>query len=177
MLIAPPLELPNNAEVNRCKYYNKKNIKVKNASMRCILTGILFYVILGLVRGVKRVAHRITYQLPCAMAVQEKRQYPRIFYNTPLHCKIRGQTKYADTAIDDISLGGLSFTYDSFIPPHTYLMLEFCVRKNMLSPIGRIVWTNSMPYAHKYRCGVEFSEINQESRHYLKDLFTLEQSA
>jgi len=111
------------------------------------------------------------------MGMIEKRRYGRIYFKTPLHCKIRGETKGAYTVTEDLSPGGMGFIHERFIPARTHLMLEFNVLQKAVSSIARIAWTSSMGHTHTHRYGVEFLEIDQQSKNYLKDFFALKASA
>ena len=107
------------------------------------------------------------------MGESEKRRHARLSFKAPLHYRIRGEAKAIDTSTENISLGGVGFTHDRYIPPKTYLMLEFNILQKAIYPVARVAWANSMPYSHKYRFGVEFSEIDPQSKKDLKDFCAL----
>ena len=77
---------------------------------------------------------------------QEKRKFPRVALKTEIQCQIRGacQSNYAVT--NDIGLGGLSFTNDSFIPANTLLNLEIKLMSKTLSTTAKTVRINSLPF-------------------------------
>jgi len=100
---------------------------------------------------------------------KEKRSFPRIKLNTPLRYKIRGTPRVSETINDDISLGGLGFINNDFIPPRTPISLEVNLAARVLNPIARVVWSSHLPRSDRYRTGLEFMEFNREEKRYLAD--------
>lgn len=106
--------------------------------------------------------------------VKEKRYCQRIKLNTPLHYKIRGTGKFCDTINDDISLGGMGFINNEFLPPKTPITLEFNVAARVLNPIARVVWSFRLPHSDKYRVGLKFEEFNPMEKNYLSDYIDMQ---
>jgi len=104
----------------------------------------------------------------------EKRRFPRITLKSPLRCQIRGEREANNVVSSDIGLGGLSFINDRFITPNTFINLELKILNRVISPIGRIVRSNPLPYSDKYRMGVEFLEIDFQHKKLLSDYINMQ---
>lgn len=57
---------------------------------------------------------------------------------------------------------------ENFIPPKTDFMIEFTIVDflQIISAVGRVVWTKKSPHCERYELGIEFKEIppkNQET--------------
>lgn len=98
-----------------------------------------------------------------------KRQFPRLNLHSPLRYQIRGNPHFDNAISDNVSVGGLSFTSDTFLAPDTKVMLEFNVLSRVLRTIGRVAWTSPLPHSYRNRSGVEFLEVPEEDRKYLSD--------
>ncbi len=99
----------------------------------------------------------------------EKRVAPRIRVHAPLRYQIRGTSNFSNVLSDNISVTGLGFINDDFIPPSSNLTLELNILSRVLTPIGKIAWSYPVPHSNKYRMGVEFLEMNPVERRYLDD--------
>ena len=104
----------------------------------------------------------------------EKRCFPRIDFKFPLSYKIRGSSEFDQTVANDISCSGLSFIEDKFLAPETRLMFEIKILDKVLHPIGRIAWTNQLPHSSRYNMGVEFLEMEMDTRDYLCDFVDMQ---
>ena len=69
----------------------------------------------------------------------------------------------------DLSLGGVRFISDNFIPMHAILKLEIKLMDTpkMINAIGRVVWIREIFDDENFEVGVEFMDIDKE---YLKFL-------
>ena len=103
------------------------------------------------------------------MGLEEKRRFPRIPLRIPLHYQVRGTSKFNNTIINDISLGGLGFTNNEFIASNTALALELDILFRVLRPIGRVAWSSPLPHSDRSRLGVEFLELDPRDKNYLSD--------
>ena len=103
----------------------------------------------------------------------DKRRFPRLNLHTPLRYQIRGDPNFDNAVSDNLSVGGLSFTSDTFLAPDTKVMLEFNVLSRSLRTIGRIAWTSPLPHSYRNRSGIEFLEVPDEDRKYLTDYVDL----
>ncbi|MDD2752860.1 MAG: PilZ domain-containing protein [Candidatus Omnitrophica bacterium] len=99
--------------------------------------------------------------------IEEKRRFPRIRLKAPLRYQVRGRPEFDNSLTEDISLGGVSFTNDKFIPPATNLMLEISIFSRLLNPIGKVAWINPVGHSNRYRLGVEFLELDKENTNFL----------
>lgn len=105
---------------------------------------------------------------------EEKRQFPRIILKTPLRYQVRGRPEFNNCLSEDISVGGIGFAGDRFIAPLTNLMLEVNILSRILTPVGRVVWANSLPHSGRFRLGVEFLELNPLDKQYLADYLDMQ---
>ena len=103
------------------------------------------------------------------MGLKEKRRFPRIPLRIPLHYQVRGTSKFNNTIINDISLGGLGFTNNEFIALNTTLALDLDILSRVLTPIGRIAWSSPLSHSDRCRLGVEFLELDPRDKNYLSD--------
>lgn len=108
-----------------------------------------------------------------ALKEAEKRKFYRFPLNTPLHYKIRGAAEFGSSVTKDISVGGLRFVVDKYISPSTYLMLEFNLLSKIINPIGRVKWLQPLPHSNRYQMGLEFIELEPESKNFLSDYINL----
>jgi hypothetical protein len=103
------------------------------------------------------------------VGLKEKRRFPRIPLRIPLHYQVRGTSKFNNTIVNDIGLGGLGFTNNEFIVPNTALALELDILFRVLKPVGRVAWSSFLPHSDRCRLGVEFLELNPIDKNYLSD--------
>ena len=104
-----------------------------------------------------------------AVTLVEKRNYPRIKSNIPLHYNIRGKPEANNTLTNNISLGGISFSNEQFIPPKTPLMLEIHLYSRIVTAIGDVCWSNPYPHSDRYQLGIQFSELLPQEKNILSE--------
>lgn len=109
-----------------------------------------------------------------ASTFAEKRKFPRIRLHAPLRYQIRGTSESYNTVSDDISLSGLGITNDRFVAPKTPLMLEINVLSHILKPVAKIAWSSPLAHSDRYRLGVEFLELDEQEKNYLKDFIDMQ---
>ncbi|MCK9604375.1 MAG: PilZ domain-containing protein [Candidatus Omnitrophica bacterium] len=100
---------------------------------------------------------------------ENKRRFPRVELHIPLRYQIRGRPDFNNAICEDISVNGVGFTNDRFIPPLSKLTLELNVLSRSLSPIVTVAWSSPLPHSNKYHLGVEFLELNPVEKRYLGD--------
>lgn len=105
--------------------------------------------------------------------LEDNRQFSRVKLQGPLRYQIRGTPEFNNTVLNNISLGGLSFNNNKFIPPNTLLTLQVDVLSRILNPIGRIAWASSLPRSDRYQFGIEFMEMDEAEKKYLNDYITM----
>jgi c-di-GMP-binding flagellar brake protein YcgR len=98
----------------------------------------------------------------------ERRKYKRLTASFPVHFKVKTTNKFGNTLSCDISGGGLRLMLEQFVAPNTDFMLEFNLVDflQIITAVGRVVWTKKMPHSERYQLGIEFKEIptkNQDS--------------
>lgn len=106
--------------------------------------------------------------------IKEKRNFARFGLRAPVRYQIRGQPQIESTISNDISLGGISFTSNSFIPPQTPVMLEVNILSKVLKAVGKIAWTQPIAHSYKNVMGLEFVEFPHEEREYLEDYLNIQ---
>ncbi|OGX15201.1 MAG: hypothetical protein A2166_00220 [Omnitrophica WOR_2 bacterium RBG_13_41_10] len=105
-----------------------------------------------------------------AIAIVEKRRFPRIKLQRPLHYQIRGVSIFNNAIGENISLGGIGLlTNNRFIAPETLVSLKINVLSRILSPTVKVVWSHLIPQFERYRIGVEFVEFDAQEKSYLAD--------
>ena len=104
---------------------------------------------------------------------EEKRRFPRLKLHTPIRFQVRGQPQFENTISSDISLGGLSFSGNSFIPPQTPVMIEVNVLSKVLRAIGKISWAQPLAHSYRNRMGIEFLEMDRPEKDYLNEYLNL----
>ena len=107
----------------------------------------------------------------------DKRRHHRAEIHLPLRFRDplnhRSPAKNAQTR--DLSLGGLCFQTEEFVPLDTTLLLELRLRDSArpVRSIARVAWTRIMPSGHRYEIGSEFVDIVFSERKALKDFLDL----
>jgi hypothetical protein len=104
---------------------------------------------------------------------QDKRLFPRVKIRGPISYQVRGTHDFNHILSDDISLGGVGFTNDRFIPPSTSLNLEIKVASRTLRPIGKVIRSSPSTHSDYFRTGVTFVEFGQDEKKYLADFITM----
>lgn len=104
----------------------------------------------------------------------EKRVFPRVPCRFALRYQVRGAGHFDNALSEDISVNGISFVNNSFIPVDTHLGFEINVCQMMLSPVGKVAWVARLPYAQRYRVGIEFIELEQPGKNYLSDYVAMQ---
>lgn len=104
---------------------------------------------------------------------KESRRCSRINFSGPLRCQVRGFPKITSTVGEDLSLSGVKFINDSFIPPNTPVMLEINLLSQVIRPIAQIVWATPLPRQDKFHLGAKFLEISLKEKETLSEFLTL----
>lgn len=110
-------------------------------------------------------------------AQEEGRSSQRIQYSRPMQFQKRGTGQVISTISENISVNGVSFLSDSFIPPETAVMLEIGVFSRVVRPIARIVWSQPTPSSNRYRVGAQFMELDPKEKEFLSDYITMRSSS
>jgi len=105
--------------------------------------------------------------------LEDHRQFARVKLQAPLRYQIRGTPEFSNTVINNISLGGLSFNNNKFIPPNTLLTFQVDVLSRILNPIGRIAWASSLSRSDRYQFGVEFVQLDEAEKKYLNEYINM----
>jgi len=72
----------------------------------------------------------------------------------------------------DFSESGIQLSSFYFYPVNSRMVLEIFPTQDMepIMTVGRVVWVEQVPYQDRYKIGIEFSDMNDESRVYLKQI-------
>ena len=97
------------------------------------------------------------------------RKYPRLNSYLPLRYKIRGRSEFGSSLTRDISISGMRFTTQDYIKPTTDISVEINLLSKIISSIGRVKWSQSLPHSNRYQIGLEFIEIEPGNRFFLSD--------
>ncbi|MCM8819313.1 MAG: PilZ domain-containing protein [Candidatus Omnitrophica bacterium] len=101
----------------------------------------------------------------------ERRKYPRLNVSFPIECSDPAQKNYFYTVSKDISLGGVKIIYDKFLPKQTNLKLNINLIDNVVTAISRVCWCNKMRISDRYMIGLEFNELDTESKKNILNFF------
>ena len=105
-----------------------------------------------------------------AGSIVEKRRFPRIKLQRPLHYQIRGVSVSNNAIGENISLGGIGLlTNNRFIAPETLVTLKVNILSRILNPTVKVIWSHLVPQFERYRLGVEFIEFDAQEKSYLAD--------
>jgi len=100
---------------------------------------------------------------------EEQRRFSRLDFKNPLRYKIRGENKFENALCENLSLGGLGFENEEFVPPSTPVTVEINIPYRTLKPLGRVVWSAPLPHSDKYRLGIEFLNLDPKDWAYLEN--------
>ena len=107
----------------------------------------------------------------------DKRRHHRMDIHLPLRFRDPvthpSPTKNAQTK--DLSLGGLCFQTEEFVPLDTTLLLELRLQDSAkpVRSIARVAWTRAMPSGLRYEIGSEFVDIVHSERKALEDFLNI----
>jgi len=102
---------------------------------------------------------------------KEQRQSLRVSLYSPLRFQIKSSRKFGSTVSRDISLGGIRFLTDNFVPVGTSMILEVNLgdTPNIVNAIADVVWTQKLPHTDRYQMGLRFSEIGEPYHQEISD--------
>ena len=91
----------------------------------------------------------------------DRRKHKRLNASIPVHFKVKATNKFGNTLICDISGGGIRVMLENFVPLNTDFVVEFTITDlfQIITAVGRVVWTKKMPHCERYQLGLEFKEI------------------
>ena len=103
----------------------------------------------------------------------ENRKHSRAGCRVPVLCK-RG-TLLENSLTKDISQSGIGLLVQKFVPKDTNLILELSLspKTEPILAVGKVRWIRKVGYGDRYRLGMQFTDISQNSKgklsEYLKD--------
>ncbi len=94
----------------------------------------------------------------------EKRNSPRYNCRVPVLC--RKGTLFDNSQTIDISKSGVGFISSKFIPLDTNLVMEIALapKSEPLLAVGHVKWVQKLGVQERYRVGMAFTDISQDSR-------------
>ncbi|MFH1837116.1 MAG: PilZ domain-containing protein [Candidatus Omnitrophota bacterium] len=104
----------------------------------------------------------------------EKRRYQRVETHVPLKCgKLRdgSNCKGENSITKDLSLGGMSFRTDNFIPMANRLIVEISLpeKTKSIKAISKIAWIKKSRSGNGYETGNQFLEMSKEDKDSVAD--------
>jgi c-di-GMP-binding flagellar brake protein YcgR len=108
------------------------------------------------------------------MLKQERRCFNRIPFRAPLRFQIRGKPSIYSAVCENISLGGLGFISEKFLAPATNLSLQINILSRVTSPFGRVISATPLLHSDRYHVGVEFENLDLETRRRLIDYIQIQ---
>ena len=104
---------------------------------------------------------------------KDLRRFPRIKFQNSLHYQVRGSPDSSSTISDNISINGICFINDRYLPALTSIMLDINLLSRVLRPIGRVVWSEPFSHSDRFKAGVEFFEFDQQEKKFLSEFITM----
>ena len=110
-------------------------------------------------------------------AERERRKFPRKNADFPVQLRPMSQKNAGaihNSMTHDFSEGGMQLSSFYFYPVDSKMILKIFPLNDMepISSVGRVVWIEQVPYQDRYKVGIEFAEMNYESRMSLKQMIT-----
>ncbi len=105
--------------------------------------------------------------------LKESRHFHRLSFSGPMRCQVRGSREFINTVGEDLSLSGVKFINNKFIPPHTPVMLEINLLSQIVRPIAQIVWSSPFSRQDKFHLGAQFLEWNPTDKKNLSDFLNM----
>jgi len=107
--------------------------------------------------------------------VRERRKFARIKSDFPVQQRLmpQGNSQRIHNSISkDLSEGGIQLSSFYFYPVNTRIMLDVFLAcdEEPVHATGKVVWIEQIPYQERYKIGVQFSDVNEDSRQYLHRL-------
>jgi c-di-GMP-binding flagellar brake protein YcgR len=104
---------------------------------------------------------------------EERRGFPRIDFSGPVYYRAIDVSEFDNTVCCDISLGGIGFVSNKFIPPKTALMLEVNILSRVIRSTGQVIWFQSLPRSERNRLGLKFTELDPKDWNYLEEFINM----
>jgi hypothetical protein len=107
----------------------------------------------------------------------EKRRFQRVGIQLPLKFRetMAQPPIYRGAQVRDVSIGGVRFRTENFIPRDTSLIVEFTLPESTrtIRAISRVSWLRSLPSGERFEVGSEFVEMTASERDLLEARLTL----
>ena len=103
--------------------------------------------------------------------MKERRKFKRINEQTAVGYSVMPNYKSERKLTQDLSLGGIKFISDHFIPVGSVLKLEISLKHTprVISAVARLVWIKAIFNDEHYDAGAEFIEIDREDLEFMRD--------
>jgi len=100
--------------------------------------------------------------------MEDKRKEPRTAISFPVACDFLPQRNYFYTVCKDLSNGGIKLITNNFIPRGNLLKINLNLIDKVIDLKAKVMWCNKQRYADRYYTGLEFTDINETNRTYLR---------
>ena len=109
--------------------------------------------------------------------IQDKRREARLAASLPVSFRLKDSSGVPKRSlIKDLSSRGLRLITNNLIPKHSSILLELELKElpHILNMAGRIAWIRNLGLTERYHIGVEFQDINKETKHKLEEYLQLQ---
>ncbi len=100
----------------------------------------------------------------------DKRRFPRIRFEGPVHYHMKEQPRFGGCLARDISEGGIKLNFSDFVPLYSEMALKVQLENDprVVDMPGKVVWVKQVPFSDRYRIGIEFDHPNNLSKETIK---------
>ena len=91
----------------------------------------------------------------------------------PIRYQMKRGGFFASASTQDVSISGTRLNADRFFPSGLNLRLELNILSKVIKPIGRVVWSRSLPPSGRYQMGIEFIKVDPQEKNYLSDYINM----
>ena len=96
-------------------------------------------------------------------AKKDNRKHPRVVFRFPLKFRetMASPPTFRGAQAKDISLGGLRFHTENFLPRQTSLVIEFTLpdMEKAVRTTSEVSWSKSTPSGYSFEIGSQFTDI------------------
>nr|CAX68989.1 probable Type IV pilus assembly protein PilZ [uncultured bacterium] len=106
----------------------------------------------------------------------EKRKYQRTQISLPVEAQVLSSKRYFHTVSKDISLVGIRIIMNEFIAHDNSLRLDVNLIDRVLPLKAKLIWCNQERLSDRYVVGLEFVELDLETRDHIVQFLHLANS-
>ena len=104
---------------------------------------------------------------------KERRREPRLILHFPVAYKTNNlfsNSQFQNKMSRDMSNFGIRVVSDNFVASNTYVSLRINIASKVVDTIARVVWSNRVPHSDTYHIGLEFRELDNPKKTFLRNL-------